>query len=58
MTPMERFSKQLYDIAHTEPHIFLKEPAVGDILIDERDDMMVTPYETALGAVFLGSTSK
>ena len=58
MTPMERLSKQLYDIAHTEPDIFFKEPAVGDILIFERDDMMFTPYETALGAVLLGPPSK
>ncbi|PWA38425.1 hypothetical protein CTI12_AA580180 [Artemisia annua] len=58
MTPMERFSKQLYDIAHTKPDIFFKEPMVGDILIGERDEVMFTPYETALGAVLLGSPSK
>lgn len=57
-SPMERLHKQLYDFAHEQSEVFFKEPVVGDFLIEQARNMMVTPPETALGAMFLGPASK
>lgn len=58
MSPIERFHKQLYDIVHTHPEVFLKEPLAGDVLIEQRDTRISTPNETLLGAKLLGLSPK
>lgn len=54
LTPVEQFSKQLLDIAHEQPEVYLKKPADGDVLIDRPDVAKSTTLGTDLGAVLLG----
>ncbi|CAH1424285.1 unnamed protein product [Lactuca virosa] len=53
LTPVEQFSKQLLDIAHEQPEVYLKKPRDGDVLIDRADVAKSTTLETDLGAVIL-----
>ncbi|CAI9294302.1 unnamed protein product [Lactuca saligna] len=53
LTPVEQFSKQLLDIAHEQPEVYLKKPNDGDVLIDRADVAKSTTLGTDLGALLL-----
>ncbi|KAI3770329.1 hypothetical protein L6452_01457 [Arctium lappa] len=55
LSPIERLSKQLFDIAHEHPEVFLKEPVDEDVFVDQATSSMSTPLETPLGAMLLAS---
>ncbi|KAD3067371.1 hypothetical protein E3N88_35251 [Mikania micrantha] len=53
LSPVERLHKQLYDMVHEEPEV-----VVGDVLIDQVNNMMPAQPETALGVMLLNSSPK
>ncbi|KAI3675909.1 hypothetical protein L1987_85505 [Smallanthus sonchifolius] len=58
LSSVERLHKQLYDIAHEEPEVFLREEVDGDVLISQADNTMSAKNETALGAMLLNASPK